>query len=55
MSDLLNSAFDEDAGVDPDRDALGSTLDEIDIKSIRTMAHKIAATFTQQMPTQVFK
>jgi hypothetical protein len=47
IKDILSSAFDEDAGVDPDREALARSLDEVNVTTIRKTARQIVATFNQ--------
>ena len=47
IGDILSSAFDEDAGVDPDLEALGRTLDDIEMESVHRTARSILATFLQ--------
>lgn len=47
IKDILSSAFDEDAGVDPDREALAGSLDDVSVMTIRTTARQVAATFNQ--------
>lgn len=45
IKDILSSAFDEDAGTDPDREALGRSLDEIGIQVLLNLAHQVQDTF----------
>jgi hypothetical protein len=47
IKDILSSAFDEDAGVDPELEALSRSLDEVSIMTVRTTARQVAATFAQ--------
>jgi hypothetical protein len=45
IKDILSSAFDEDAGVDPEREALGRTLEDLEMHTVKSMARQIIATF----------
>lgn len=47
IKDILSSAFDEDAGIDPEREAFSRSLDEIDIATLRTTARQVLAQFKQ--------
>jgi hypothetical protein len=47
IKDILSSAFDEDGGLDPVREALARDLEEINVMTIRKTAHQIVATFNQ--------
>ena len=47
IKDILSSAFDEDAGIDPEREAFSRSLDEIDIATLRTTARQVLAQFMQ--------
>ena len=47
IGDILPSAFDEDEGIDPDREALSRSLDDIDIMAMLKDSHNILATFYQ--------
>ena len=48
IKDILTSAFDEDEGLDPDRAALGRSLDEVDIKELVRLTHQITDTLKQE-------
>ena len=47
IGDILTSAFDEDAGIDPDREALGKSLDDLEIKALLKSSRTVLATFQQ--------
>lgn len=45
IKDILSSAFDEDHSLDPDREALSRSLDEVPIQGLVTMTRGVAAAF----------
>ena len=47
IKDILSSAFDEDAGVSPEREALGRILEELEMQTVKSTARQIMATFKQ--------
>jgi hypothetical protein len=47
IKDILNSAFDEDAGLDPTLEALGRSIDEISIQALVQETWEVAARFRQ--------
>lgn len=47
ISDILNSAFDEDAGIDENQATLSRHIENYDIETIRSTSRQILATFLQ--------
>lgn len=46
IKDILSSAFDDDSALDPDREALGRSLDDVNIRTLLRTAHQVRAAFT---------
>jgi hypothetical protein len=47
IGDILSSAFDEDSAVDPEREAISRSLDEVDVMDLLLNARNVLATFRQ--------
>jgi hypothetical protein len=47
IGDILNSAFDEDSAIDPEREAISRSLDEVEIMALARNARQVLATFQQ--------
>jgi hypothetical protein len=47
IGDILSSAFDDDSAIDPEREAIGRTLDEVEITALLKNARNVLATFQQ--------
>jgi hypothetical protein len=47
IGDILNSAFDEDTAIDPEREAISRSLDEVEIMALARNARHVLATFQQ--------
>jgi hypothetical protein len=52
LKDILSSAFDEDSALDPDREALSRTLDEVSVHGLTTLARTVSARFRQSETPQ---
>jgi hypothetical protein len=47
IGDILSSAFDEDSAIDPEREAISRSLDDVDIMALARSARHVLATFQQ--------
>jgi hypothetical protein len=47
IGDILNSAFDDESAIDPEREALSQSLEEVAVMDLLFNARQVLATFTQ--------